>query len=1226
MWPQENCVVLDLDLLPNLDAACTHTMIDPKTHGLAGRLTSIALFLAAASLFYVAGYRGYLQLNATAAQQPSRKNSPQQELLYRNNIAIALMEQFNFRDALGELEQCLKIDPKFVPALVNSGLAHFYLQEFPQAEAFLKKAVELNPSQPNALFALGMIYRNQNQMEAALASFQKILDRDAEDSPTLYQAGQIYLKQQKYEDAVNTLRKVIELSPYDIAAHYNLATALIRKGDQADGQKMMETFTRLREKGGISNTGTQYGEQGKYMQAIGEYPDIKELLPLSAATAKPVRFVDATEAAGIRFQHGTSSRVGSTPAPVKEEDLVASLGSGAALWDYDNDGHLDIYLANSSSGAVSQGALLKGDSQGRFSDVTEKAGLDGRGQAMAAYWGDFNNDGQADLFLTRYGTNRLYQNNGDGTFTDVSSKAGFADDGHWHLSGAVADVDHDGDLDIYVGNYVDAKQALSTTSAAMAWPKLDQVPGGACHLYRNNSDGTFTDIAEEAKVKVPGESVASAIFTDFDNRRDIDFWVVSLNRGNHLYSNQRIGTFQDLAGKVPVLGNLKGVVSASVGDYNKDGWMDFALVNNTGQTTLVTNFGNGRFHAEAPLSPPIHMRDAPGVGMAQFFDYDNDGDLDLFVLRGGQDASSSTEMGPELWENQEDKFVYASEKAGLMSFRGKAYRSATFGDYDNDGDTDVLMTVSGGAPVLLRNDGGNQNNWIKVRLQGTNSNKSGVGTKIEVKSGVLWQKVEVNGGSGYLSQSPPEVIFGLGQLKSVDALRMLWPGGVLQSETNLPVNQTKLIQELDRKGTSCPLLYTWNGKKYEFVTDFLGGCAIGYLLAPRKYNTPDTDEYVRVTDAQLKLKDGRYSLRVNNQLEEVLFIDQTELVAVDHPSGVELFPNERLMPGPPFPKFKLFAAQNARPPQRAWDHRGHDVLPLLTQVDRNSPHDFKLLPYKGYAEEHSLTLDLGDTATAPQIQLLMTAWIDYADSTANFKASQAGATLVPPYLQAKNKQGDWETVIPSTGFPAGLPKTMVIDLTGKLPAGSSEVRIVTSMRIYWDQILINTLPGPANPKHYRLSPTSADLRYAGFPREYSPDGKRPLIYDYDWIDAVAPWKSHVGDYTRFGDVTPLLGVRDDRYVIMRNGDEIQIDFAATSLPALPAGWKRTFFFYADGFGKDMDLHSAASDTVTPLPFHGMSKYPYPATEKYPQTDVHRRYQREYNTRRVPQVLSELHRH
>ncbi|MGH9427480.1 MAG: tetratricopeptide repeat protein, partial [Terriglobia bacterium] len=274
-------------------------MIDPKTRGLAAKRPLTVLSLAAAALFYVAAHHTYQRLNAAATQQPSQQRSPQQELLYHNNIAIALMEQFNFREALGELAQCSKIDPKFVPALVNSGLAHFYLQEFPQAEGFFKKAVTLNPSQPNALFALGMIYRNQNQMDAALESFSKILAADAQDSPTLYQAGQIYLKQQKYEQAVNTLRKVIELSPYDIAAHYNLATALIRKGDQADGQKIMETFTRLREKGGISNTGTQYGEQGKYMLAIGEYPDIKDLAPsVSAKPASAIKFVDVTDQAG----------------------------------------------------------------------------------------------------------------------------------------------------------------------------------------------------------------------------------------------------------------------------------------------------------------------------------------------------------------------------------------------------------------------------------------------------------------------------------------------------------------------------------------------------------------------------------------------------------------------------------------------------------------------------------------------------------------------------------------------------------------------------------------------------------------------------------------------------------------------------------------------------------------------------------------------------------------
>ena len=855
---------------------------------------------------------------ATASQtNPPPSRTPQERLLYHNNIGIALLEQFSFREALAEFAECLKVDAKFVPALVNSGLAHFYLQEFSQAEEYFKKAVALDPSQPNALFALGMIYRNQNQMDLGLESFQKILASDPQDVTTLYQAGQIYLKRQDYAQAVTTLQKVVELSPYDIAAHYNLATALIRKGDQAEGQKVMETFTRLREKGGISSTGTQYGEQGKYMLAIGEYPDIKGLVDEKAALpARSVGFVDATPESGIRFQHGASSQARSLAQPRREEDLIASMGSGAAFWDYDNDGDLDVYLANSSSDtAKSKGALYRNVGKGRFEDITEKAGIEAGGLTMGVYWGDFNNDGKADLFVTQYGANRLFQNNGDGTFSDVSSRAGFADDRHWHLSAAVADVDHDGDLDIYVGNYVDPKQAVALEAGKSDGVDFSKLSGGSCHLYRNNGDGTFTDIAEEAKVKVPSEIITSVVFTDFDNRRDIDFWVVSQNRGSHLYSNQRVGTFRDLAANSPAFPSLTQTASATVGDYNKDGWPDFALVSNTGETTLVANLGNGRFQAEAPLSPPVHMRDAPSGGMAQFFDYDNDSDLDLFVLRGGKDSSSSKEVGPELWENQNGKFVFATEKVGLDKFRGKPYRSATFGDYDNDGDTDVLLTINGGSAVLLRNDGGNQNSWIKVRVQGTNSNKSGIGTKVEVKSGALWQKFEINGGSGYLSQSPPEVIFGLGQHKSVDALRLLWPGGVLQSEINLPINQTKLVQELDRKGTSCPLLYTWNGERYQFVTDFLGGCAIGYLLAPGQYNTPDTDEYVKISGSLLRLNDGQYSLRINNQLEEVLYIDQTELVVLDHPAEPGTLPQRTADAGTPVSRIQGLCGTAGASPQ-----------------------------------------------------------------------------------------------------------------------------------------------------------------------------------------------------------------------------------------------------------------------------------------------------------------------
>jgi hypothetical protein len=250
------------------------------------------------------------------------------------------------------------------------------------------------------------------------------------------------------------------------------------------------------------------------------------------------------------------------------------------------------------------------------------------------------------------------------------------------------------------------------------------------------------------------------------------------------------------------------------------------------------------------------------------------------------------------------------------------------------------------------------------------------------------------------------------------------------------------------------------------------------------------------------------------------------------------------------------------------------------------------------------------------VLLLLTAWIDYADSTSNLAASQAGAQLIPPSVQVKDARGEWQTVIAQMGFPAGLPKTMTVDLTGKFLCDDASVRIVTSMRIYWDQILVDTSGGAFPTRVTETPPLSAELRWRGFPREYSPDGRKPLIYDYRTIEPGAPWKAHLGNYTRYGDVRELLLAPDDLYVITRNGDELQVDFDARQLPALPAGWKRDFLLYADGFGKDMDLNSARPETLGELPYHGMKSYPYAAGDRYPTDRRHQEYLERYNTRTV----------
>src|SRR6185369_4262200 len=395
------------------------------------------------------------------------------------------------------------------------------------------------------------------------------------------------------------------------------------------------------------------------------------------------------------------------------------------------------------------------------------------------------------------------------------------------------------------------------------------------------------------------------------------------------------------------------------------------------------------------------------------------------------------------------------------------------------------------------------------------------------------------------------------------------------------------------------------------------------LEEPGRHNKPDPIEYVRIRSDQLKEKNGKFELRVTNELEETLYADRLQLMAVDHPAASDVYPNEG-MTDPPKP-FKLFTTENARPPLSAVDNHGSDVLDRVTKLDRTYPDNFKLDRIRGYAEAHSLTLKLAEPSQKrnEKLLLLLTGWTDYAWSSDNVAASQAKKEMVLPSLQVKDNQGSWKTVIEDIGIPVGRPQTVTVDLTGKFLSTSREVRIVTSMRIYWDQILVDQSNGDANVKVTRLDPSSASLRWRGFSKEVTPDGREPLGYDYSRVLFTSPWKVMTGFYTREGDVLELLTVSDDMFVVARPGDEISIAFDANRLPTLPDGWRRTFILFSDGFSKEMDINSASPDQVGPLPFHGMSKYPYLAPESYPMTKERQAYIERYNTRFVSDAVTSI---
>jgi len=743
------------------------------------------------------------------------------------------------------------------------------------------------------------------------------------------------------------------------------------------------------------------------------------------------------------------------------------------------------------------------------------------------------------------------------------------------------DLDHDGDLDL----------VLAT-------------PAGT-HAYRNNLDGTFREMA--AQMGLSGGASRDVAYGDFDGDGRTDLVVVGAAGRVQLFHSLGQGRFEDVTA-ASGLATVKRAGAVAVGDYDNDGFLDLFLTSLDGtDPALYHNRGDGTFERDA-RTDGLRRKLAGVAGLdAAFFDFDNDGRLDLIVLGKG---------GVRLFRNDATRGF--EDYSSILPDSLRAGRAVAVADIDQDGDLDLIVAGWDGRPRVLRNDGGNVNQYADVRLvalrQGSGKNNTfGLGGTVELRARDLYQ----------LRLATDRVThFGLGRRLKADVLRVRWPNGVSQT-VYYPGTEEDVLEQQMLKG-SCPFLYGWDGRAFTFATDAMWNSALGMPLGIMtreggimSASPHASQEYLRLPGGLLRPRDGRYQLRLTEELWETAYLDEARLLAVDHPESVQVYVNERFVPAGSA-SLRLYQVARPRPPVAATDERGNDLLAALRAQDHRYAATLRPARYQGLTELHDLVLDFGDLAGMDSVFLFLTGWIYPTDASINFALAQSHATrVVPLHVQVKDAAGRWRTVIPDLGFPAGKNKTVIADLTGKFLSADTRVRIRTNMEIYWDRAFVAATASASPVTVTTLRPVAADLHYHGFSRMYRKGGRYgPQWYDYDVLSREPAWAPIVGTLTRYGDILPLVDAADDRYAIFGPGDEVALQFDSAAAPPVPPGWTRDFIIYTDAWLKDADLNTAAGGTVEPLPFHGMSRYPYGAEEAFPADVLHRQFVETYNTRRV----------
>ena len=1141
------------------------------------------------------------------------KATPEQLMSWLNewNQGVLAMDRYEFAPAARHFRivaEGLKNEPA---AWANLGIATMNQDNedaYNQAEVALRRALALSPSHPTALHCLGVLMRHLGNNEEAEKAFRQVLKQDPHDPSAHYYLATILLSRSAFEEAETHLKASIAAEPHQASAIKNLFSLYYRQGREDQAKALVDVFQEFQRTETGNLAGIVYGEMGRYGFILREFP-----VEVPAAAEKPITI--AFKVTDLNGRAATESRPRTPEAQLVSGDvwtttrqlaelLLGRESGGASVADVNKDGLMDVWVADRES--LGRLYLNQG---GSFRDATEEWGITGGRGSVSAVFGDFDQDGQVDLYVCCVGPNHLFLNWGN-RFTDVTEATGVSGGDVWSSQAIMADLDSDGDLDIYVANLF----ALSdeTLAAGVAWPR--GIPGAPNQLFNNNRDGTFTDIAERTGTRGEQDRSRGVLAAFLDGDSDADLMLFNEDQPLRVYRNDRLWRFVDVTGQTG-LQSITTARGAIVADLDQDLKSDLILL---GPNVIPLAFTERRAFAYEPLALPTEDMDRS----VTVLDLDLDGDLDLITF-GDQRAQA--------WLRQRDGTYRSSPIDSLKSVGGNLLSLIPV-DLRGDGALDVVATRHGESPLLFLAETKSENNWFGVELVGMRedgkmrANPGGIGSRVTVVAGTLQQTAEIVTSTGILGGAAPRLHFGIGAAPQVDLLSIAWPDDLIQGEGLIPSNQVRTFSQVYRKSSSCPLLFAWDGERYQFVTDFLGVGGLGFFISPGVYAPPDPTE--RVLIPNLVAKDGFYSISIHEAMEEILYLDEAFLWVVEHPKDLEIHPDERLAINGPAPRDEFFVFRSADfGYARAVTTREGPADPGCLRISDRiyQPGVRPDRRFLGYAEPQEIVLDFGDFLRAggqEPLVLCIDGWVEYPYSHVNFAAHQAGLSLRGLGIDVEVAPGQWETFIDDLGYPAGMPRVMTFALEGLPRSGTGRIRLHTNIELFIDRLwLARDLSNVENVKSQverrKVMASKATLKPSGYPREYSPDGRSPLLYDYSLMDPAMDYKTMAGSYTRFGDVLPLLGAADDQSVIMARAEEILVQFPASE----PSSENHRFTFILDstGYCKDMDLYTAFPHTVEPLPYLAMPSYPYAPNTPFPETEAHRKWRSTYNTRHLQGV-------